>query len=442
MLADESHRARPITGGTDLLLEMARGLRPDIDTLIDLSRLPELQRIGLEDDELLIGAGITHNEVVTSPVLADRALPLVQASWEVASPQLRNRATVVGNVVTASPANDTITPLRALGCQVEIASQNGTRSVDLADFHLGVRRTVLAPDELVTGLRVRAMTESERGIFIKVGLRKAQAISVIHLCLIVAFDGPEVTSAAISLGSVAPVIVRASTAEQFLVGRQLDPETVIEAARMVSELPQPIDDIRATASYRTRQLEVMTRRGLESLNAPHPPWSVNRVTLGIRTSTPGTGLRLDPADRIEATVNGQTVAAQAASSMTLLDWLRDEIGLTGSKEGCGEGECGACTIYLDGVAVMSCLIPAGRAAGATIETIEGLGGRHVLQDAFLDQGAVQCGYCIPGFIMSGAKLLGERPRPTRGDISVGFSGNLCRCTGYYPIAAAVEQVGR
>jgi carbon-monoxide dehydrogenase medium subunit len=229
---------------------------------------------------------------------------------------------------------------------------------------------------------------------------------------------------------VAPTIIRATRAEDFLQGRSLDQEAIVQAARIVAELGTPIDDVRATAAYRTAQLERMTLRALEALARNEKPRTSSMVTLGRRTGRQGA-----------TTVNGRPVSPAPESHATLLDWLR-ALGLTGSKEGCAEGECGACTVFLDGVAVMSCLVPGARAQGAEITTIEGLthGDRlHALQQAFLDQGSVQCGFCIPGFLMSGAKLLEENAQPGPAEIRTAFSGNLCRCTGYYKIIAAVQQ---
>lgn len=140
------------------------------------------------------------------------------------------------------------------------------------------------------------------------------------------------------------------------------------------------------------------------------------------------------------TVNGETVEVAVEPAAMLLDVLRDELGLTGAKEACGRGECGACTVLLDGKAVTSCITPAMKAMNKEVWTIEGLGipGKlHPIQEAFVEHGAVQCGFCTSGMIMSAKALLDENPEPTETEVRVGLSGNLCRCTGYVKIVEAV-----
>jgi aerobic carbon-monoxide dehydrogenase small subunit len=145
---------------------------------------------------------------------------------------------------------------------------------------------------------------------------------------------------------------------------------------------------------------------------------------------------------VQLTVNGQARSAQVAGATTLLDLLRDGFGLTGTKLGCGEGDCGACTVILDGQPVDSCLVLAVQADGGSVVTIEGVAGAdgrpHPIQQAFVEAGAVQCGYCIPGMVMSAKALLDANPQPARDEIRVALSGNLCRCTGYAKIITAVE----
>jgi len=144
---------------------------------------------------------------------------------------------------------------------------------------------------------------------------------------------------------------------------------------------------------------------------------------------------------IRFTVNGQSEHATVPATMTLLDLLRDRLALTGTKEGCGIGECGACTVLLDGNPITSCLMLAVEADGRNIETIEGeaIGGElSVLQQAFIDEGAIQCGFCTPGMIMSARGLLNRTPNPSDEEIIEAIAGNLCRCTGYEAIVAAVR----
>jgi carbon-monoxide dehydrogenase small subunit len=149
-----------------------------------------------------------------------------------------------------------------------------------------------------------------------------------------------------------------------------------------------------------------------------------------------------PKQVLSCTLNGEPVEALVQPYETLLDALRETIGLTGPKEGCGTGDCGACTVHLDGKPVASCLVLALQARGRSVVTIEGLsknGALHPLQDAFVRLGVPQCGFCIPGVLMAAAALLAENPRPTEDDIRYGIAGNLCRCTGYTKMLAAIGE---
>ena len=136
------------------------------------------------------------------------------------------------------------------------------------------------------------------------------------------------------------------------------------------------------------------------------------------------------------TLNGARCAVTAHPMKRLLDVLREDCGLMGTKEGCGEGECGACTVLLDGAAVNACLVPFAQVCGARVITIEGLGGRHPLQHAFVEYGGAQCGICTPGMIMAAVAL---GPKPSLDDMRAGLAGNLCRCTGYSAIYRAIKS---
>ena len=143
-------------------------------------------------------------------------------------------------------------------------------------------------------------------------------------------------------------------------------------------------------------------------------------------------------------LNGKSIQVEVPSHWTLLRLLREKLGLTGTKEGCGIGECGACTVLLDGKAVYACLMLAPKVEGREVQTVEGLGNRdslHPLQESFIERGAVQCGFCTPGVLMSAKALLDENPHPTKEEVEEAICGNLCRCTGYHQIIEAIEALG-
>ena len=448
-LALHGAKARIVAGATDLILEMELGVRKGIETLIDVTRVPGLNKITLDKSGVVhLGPLVTHNDCAASDLLGKRALLLAQAAWQVGAPQIRNRSTVAGNLITASPANDTIPPLMALGASVVLRSTRGERAVSLSEFYTGLRKTVMQPDEMLVDIHFPALSKSARGAFMRVTLRRAQAISVVNAAAIAFFSGEKVKKATITLGAVAPVIIHALEAEKFLAGKKLTAKNIARAAELAQQEAKPIDDIRGSAAYRSEMVKVAVTQVFSDLAAKKQPLRIPESPIMLQGKS--TKKRLQPINRltdqpIETTINGTSYSFASGHDKTLLRLLREDALLIGTKEGCAEGECGACTVFLDGKAVMSCMVPAPRAHGAEIVTIEGLsqnGRLHPVQQSFINNGAVQCGYCTPGFIMSAAKLLEERKHPTREEAKEAIAGNLCRCTGYYKILDAIEHAGK
>lgn len=452
ILGDKKERARVVAGGTDIILELERGARKGLDTLIDITRVPKLDQISMDEDDIIhLGALVTHNDCAGSKLIRTHAYPLARAAWEVGAPQIRNRGTVAGNLITASPANDTITPLMALGACVTLLSTRGERIIPLSEFYTGVRKSVMQADEMLVDISFPALKDTQRGTFIKLALRRAQAISLVNAAIILNLKDNTVRSASITLGAVTPIITHAVEAENFLLRKKLNEKNIVHAAELAMQAARPIDDVRGSAAYRREMVRIITMRGLTAIRDGNEQEGMPKKPILLAgkkwKSESATQMAADtfPDKAIETTINGKSYSFNSGHNKTLLRLLREEGMLTGTKEGCAEGECGACTIFLDGKAVMACLVPAPRAHGAEITTVEGLSNGsklHPVQTAFIEHGAVQCGYCTPGFIMSGAKLLEEKSNPTHNEIEQALTGNLCRCTGYYKIVKAVEDAGK
>jgi CO/xanthine dehydrogenase FAD-binding subunit len=255
-----------LAGGTDLMVEVNEGHRTlgADDVVVAVNRVPELRSWTVDRGAgvVRLGAGVTYTELAAAP-LADLLPALAQAGRTVGSPQIRNAATLGGNVVTCSPAGDGLPVLAALDATVELATSSGIRTLPIADFMLGVKRTDRRPDELLTAVTV-PMVAGWQG-YTKVGVRNAMVIAISGACLVV--DEPA-RSVRIALGSVAPTVVRAPEAESFAATevdwerRTVDPAAVAEFGRLAAAASRPIDDHRSTAAYRRHSIEVLARRML------------------------------------------------------------------------------------------------------------------------------------------------------------------------------------
>jgi aerobic-type carbon monoxide dehydrogenase small subunit (CoxS/CutS family) len=294
------------------------------------------------------------------------------------------------------------------------------------------------------------------GRYLKLGRNKAGDLAIVGVAVL---GFPDATAPSgyrfrIALASVAPVPLRTPNAEAALEDGPMGEPAFAQAADLTREAASPIDDVRASAAYRSAMVHNLTLRGLRDV------WAQLQ---GGSTPSPG-ALRLAgrPATaplrrhnctegcvagrhEILVTVNGEQEQLVVPANATLLDMLRERLAQTGTKNGCGAGECGACTILMNGEPVNACMVLAVEAGGAEVVTVEGLAQDarlDVLQQAFVDEAAVQCGFCTPGMLISARALLNRSPLPTEEEIREAFVGNLCRCTGYTRIVRAVQRAAQ
>jgi|WetSurMetagenome_2_1015567.scaffolds.fasta_scaffold15731_3 CO/xanthine dehydrogenase FAD-binding subunit len=268
ILAERGGDAMPIAGGTNVVVDL-RSRKHQPRVLVDVARLPGLRGVQRENGHLVIGGGTTISDLLYDPMIAQHAPALREAASVFANPLIRNRATVGGNLADASPAADTAPPLLALDAEVELASLDGIRRVPLVDFLVGVRKTLRRPDELLIAVRFPVPPDGSDSHFHKVGLRKADAISVLSAAVAVTCDAAgRCTAVRIALGALAPRPLRATAAETLLVGEKLTPVAIARAAHLAGEAVRPINDIRGSADYRRQVTEVIVRRLLDKLLSP------------------------------------------------------------------------------------------------------------------------------------------------------------------------------
>ena len=450
LLARHGDRARVLAGGTDLIVQMKmERLAPEY--VLSLRRIPVLDGIVVCNEGVRIGASTPIRALRDHPLVSGLYTALAEACAAFSSTQAQAMGTIGGNLCNASPAADCAPALIAFGAEAVIAGPRGERHLPVGELSLGPGQTTLEEGELLVAVVIRRPPSGTGSAFLKVS-RVAADIAKVNAAVMLVRKGNRVVDSGLALGSVAPTPVRARRAEGLLTGQTFGADLVAEAASVASEEIAPIDDVRSTAWYRRETARALVHDGL------HRAWrraaqerpaerGGNRRRTGPSPLGPravgASALRLPATQyqRIGLTVNGEKRHVWVTANDLLLNALRERLELTGAKYGCGVGECGACTVLMDGNPVLSCLVLAVTADGSDIVTVEGLRGPDgeldALQRAFIDHGAFQCGYCTPGVLMSAKSLLSENAHPTEEEVREALKGNLCRCTGYASIVRAV-----
>ena len=264
LLAAGGGEAKVLAGGTDLLVNIQEGLESPLE-LIDIGGVTELKGIEEKDGMIELGPLVTHAEIIDSELLRKKAAVLVEACSEVGAVQIRYRATIGGNIATASPSGDTVPAFYVLGARVVLRGGEGEREIAIEDFFTGVKRTVLQPGELIVKIRFPVMSESARSFFRKLGQRKALAIAKVSVAGYFDFKDEMVEEARIALGAVATTVIRAEKAEELLKGKKLSDELIAEAGRLTTEASKAITDIRSNAEYRDEMAGLLLTRGLKDI---------------------------------------------------------------------------------------------------------------------------------------------------------------------------------
>ncbi|MFC2105747.1 FAD binding domain-containing protein [Candidatus Bipolaricaulota bacterium] len=475
--------AKILAGGTNLLVDMKLEIKTPL-SVIDITQLSELRGIEESPTGIRIGALTSIRELAISETLWKEHTCLAESAAAFGSTQIMMMGTLGGNIANGSPASDTVPALVVLGAEVEIVGPEGKRSSLVADLLQSPGSIALQPGELIQSVLLPTATlHSEVAVgsaFLKLSRVRADLAKVSAAVRLVR-NGDRIVNARIALGSVGPTVIRAKEASSALAGQPFSEEIILKAAGIAASEITPIDDVRSTSEYRKKAAIALVHDAVlvawDRAAGETPPAARGKSTslpsLGVdfeeavprgireqpesvpsgnenQTSVSLVGdevkLAADEVTTIELTVNGETMELDVSPNELLLNVLRERLELTGTKYGCGIGECGACTIWLNGTPVLGCLVLAVSADGGEVRTIEGLaasdGTLDPLQEAFIEENAFQCGYCTPGMLMMTKKLMEEIPQPTEDEVRDYLKGNHCRCTGYASIVRAVNSAAR
>ena len=417
LLAKHKDDARLLAGGQSLIATLNMRLSAP-DLLIDINGIKNLNGIAKKGKYVEIGALARHAQVEHSDVIAKHAPLIALAMPHIGHPAIRNRGTFGGSIAFADPAAELPACLLALGGEIDIAGPRGKRKVKADAFFKGLFETALRPQEMITAVRIPAADKATRVGFAELARRHGD-YAIVGLAASARGNGKGLADVRLAYFGVGDTPVRAKKAEAALAAGDVD------AAVKALDL-DPHDDVQATAKTKKHLAGVLLRRVAKQLMEAR---SMSNHALDI-----------------SLTVNGERVQKRVDARKTLVDFLRDDLFLTGSHVGCEHGVCGACTVRVDGEIVRGCLMLAAQCDGAKVETIEGLsdsGEVADLQAAFEQRNALQCGFCTPGMLAAAQDLLKRAKKvPSRDEIREHLSGNYCRCTGYHAIVDAVEAVAQ
>ncbi len=448
LLAEHRDEAKVLAGGQSLVpLLNYRLARPRV--VIDINGLP-LGGLAGANGRLRLGALVRHHQLEESDAVARHCPVLREAARLIGNVRVRALGTLGGSLAHADPAAELPAVMTALDARFLVVSSAGRRTVAARDFFTGPLTTALAPDEIVT--EVEAPVTPAHGWAVEQFARRAGDFGLVTVVALLSVDRRgRAEDARLALGGVAGRPVRAPAAEDALRGQEPTAERLARAAEIARESLDPPSDAFASGAYRRLLAGVLCRRALARAVARAIPsegasTAPSDASPGIAPAKPALEQK-PPRDATIArmVLNGREREIDVRPNQTLLEVLRDTLGIFDVKQGCDEGVCGACTVLLDGRPVSSCLVLAGAVRGRAVVTLRGLerdGGLHPLQEAFVRHGAVQCGFCTPGMLLTALAFLEREPRPDREALRAALEGNLCRCTGYAKILDAVEAFVR